>query len=174
MGERAWLQEGLALLAEQGAPSVTLDRLCDRMGMSKGAFYHHFGSMPKFRTRLLGHFEAEYTTAIIDAVEGAGGLSARERLNRLVAEVIKDTGPELEIGMRAWAKQDPEAAAVQTRVDAVRIDYLRRLCEETGHASPDKMATLLYLVLIGGAHVMPPLPPPEKRGMYDLLLPLLD
>ncbi|WP_369273843.1 TetR/AcrR family transcriptional regulator [Streptomyces sp. R11] len=173
-GERAWLEEGLALLAEQGAPAVTLDRLCERMGRSKGAFYHHFGSMPKYRTRLLGYFEAEHTMAIIDAVEGASALAARERLSRLVAEAIKDTGPELEIAMRAWAKQAPEAAAVQERVDATRIEYLRGLCEEAGHATPDKLAKLLYLVLIGGAHLMPPLPPAEKRGMYELLFPLLD
>ncbi|WP_113700622.1 TetR/AcrR family transcriptional regulator [Nonomuraea lactucae] len=173
-GARAWLDEGLKLLAEQGAPAVTLERLCERMGMSKGAFYHHFGSMPKFRTRLLAHFEAEYTTAIIDAVEGAGGLTARERLERVVAEAVKDTGPGLEIAMRAWAKQDPEAAAVQERVDATRIGYLRGLCEEAGHATPSRMATLLYLALIGGAHLMPPLPPAEMREMYGVLLPLLD
>ncbi|WP_214416299.1 TetR/AcrR family transcriptional regulator [Sphaerisporangium fuscum] len=172
-GERAWLSAGLALLSEQGAPSVTLERLCERMGMSKGAFYHHFGSMPRFRTRLLAHFEAEHTTAIIDAVEAPGGLPARERLTRLMAEAIKNTGPELEIAVRAWAKQDPEAAAVQTRVDATRVDYLRKLCEEAGHATPDMMAKLLYLVLIGGSHVMPPLSPADKHRVYDLLLPLL-
>jgi AcrR family transcriptional regulator len=171
-GARAWLAEGLALLAEQGAPAVTLDRLCERMGMSKGAFYHHFGSMPKFRTRLLGHFEAEYTHGIIDAVEGADGRSAPERLNRLLADAITGTTPELEIAMRAWAKQDPEAAAAQERVDATRLGYVRGLCEQTGHAGPDQTATVLYLVLIGGAHLVPPLPPEEKRALGEMLLRL--
>ncbi|TDD84777.1 TetR/AcrR family transcriptional regulator [Actinomadura darangshiensis] len=173
-GATAWLEEGLALLAEQGAPAVTLDRMCERMGMSKGAFYHHFGSMPKFRTRLLSHYEDRYTTAIIDVVEEAGDLPAREKLERLTAEAVNDTGPGLEIAVRAWAKQDPEAAAMQQRVDARRIEYLRGLCESAGHASPVQMATLLYLVLIGGAHLMPPLPAAGKHEIYELLLPLMD
>lgn len=170
----AWLEEGLTLLAEQGAPAVTLDRLCERMEMSKGAFYHHFGSMPKFRSRLLGHYEERFTTAIIDVVEGAGGLTARAKLERLAAEAVDDTGPDLEIAMRAWAKQDREAAAMQERVDATRIAYLRERCEEAGHAAPERMATLLYLVLIGGDHLMPPLPAAEMHAVYELLYPLLD
>lgn len=170
----AWLDEGLALLAEHGAPSVTLDRLCERMGMSKGAFYHHFGSMPKYRTRLLGHFEARFTTAIIDAVEALDTLPPRERLNRLLAEATKHTGPPLQVAMRAWAKQDPEAARVQERVDSTRIGYLRSLCELAGHGRPDQSAKMLYLMLVGAEHLMPPLPKTELRDMHQLLLPLLD
>ncbi|MEU9479529.1 TetR/AcrR family transcriptional regulator [Streptomyces sp. NPDC048191] len=170
----AWLDQGLTLLAEQGAPAVTLDRLCERMGMSKGAFYHHFGSMPKYRIRLLDHFEAKCTTAIINGVEASDTLPARERLARLLAEVTKDAGPPLEIAMRAWAKQDPEAARVQERVDATRIGYLRDLCEQAGHGRPDQVAKMLYLMLVGAEHLTPPLPKPELRGMYELLMPLLD
>lgn len=170
----AWLDEGLVLLAEQGAPAVTLDRMCERMGMSKGAFYHHFGSMPKFRTRLLARYEERDTTAIIDVVESAPGLSAPQKLDLLAKEAIDDTGPDLEVAVRAWAKQDREAGEMQQRVDATRIAYLRGLCEEAGHPSPDRMATLLYLVLIGGAHLMPPLPAAEKYGIYELLFPLLE
>lgn len=162
------------LLAEQGTPALTLERLCERMSRSKGSFYHHFGSMPKYRARLLDHVEAEFTTAITGAVERFDALPARERLRRLVAEAIKDTGPRLEIAMRAWAKQDPEAAAVQERVDAARIAYLRKLCDEAGHTEPEQMATLVYLVSVGAAHLMPPLPPAELRAMYELLFPLLD
>ncbi|MEV8529383.1 helix-turn-helix domain-containing protein [Streptomyces sp. NPDC052000] len=174
-GERsAWLDQGLRLLAEQGAPAVTLERLCERMGMSKGAFYHHFGSMPKYRTRLLDHFEAKCTTAIINGVEASDTLPARDRLDRLMAEATKGASPSLEVAMRAWAKQDPEAARVQERIDATRIGYLRQLCEQAGHCSPDQMAKMIYLMLVGAEHLMPPLPKSELRGMYELLMPLLD
>ncbi|MEV4429514.1 TetR/AcrR family transcriptional regulator [Streptomyces sp. R-07] len=173
-GSSAWLEQGLALLAEQGAPAVTLERLCERMSMSKGAFYHHFGSMPKYRTRLLGHFEARFTTAIIDGVEVIESLPARERLSRLLTEATKDAGLPLGVAMRAWAKQDPEAARVQERVDATRIGYLRGLCEQAGYDRPDQTAKMLYLMLVGAEHLMPPLPKSELRGMYELLLPLLD
>ena len=172
---QAWLAQGLALLAEQGAPALTLERLCERVGMSKGAFYHHFGSVPKFRTALLACFETELTTAVIEAVDACGDLSPRDKLHTLLAEAAKsEHGPQVEIAVRAWAKQDPEAAAVQERVDATRIAYLRGVCEQTGHAKPDLMAQLLYLMLVGAEHLMPPLPKDELREMYELLYPLLD
>lgn len=173
-GTRRWLDEGLRLLAEQGAPAVTLDRMCERVGMSKGAFYHHFGSIPKFRTQLLAHFEAGYTTAIIDAVERAGDWPARKRLDLLVDAAVRDTDPALESAMRAWAKQDPEAAEAQERVDGSRIAYLRELCEKAGSSNPGRMATLVYLVLIGGAHLVPPIAPAEKHAMCDLVLEFMD
>ncbi|WP_438297153.1 TetR/AcrR family transcriptional regulator [Streptomyces sp. HUAS TT7] len=169
----AWLGQGLTLLAEQGAPAVTLERLCERMGMSKGAFYHHFGSMPKYRTQLLDHFETSCTTEIINGVEASDALPARERLDRVLAEATKSASPSLEVAMRAWAQQDPEAARIQERVDATRIGYLRHLCEQAGRDRPDQMAKLLYLMLIGAEHLMPPLPTSELHDMYELLMPLL-
>ncbi len=169
-GKEPWLAEGLALLAEQGAQALTLDRLCERLGKTKGSFYHHFGSVPKYRTSLLAYFEAGFTAAIIDAVERSDAGSGREKLERLLLKVVLRDGPELEIAMRAWAKQDPEAKAVQARVDETRTAYLRTLCEQAGFADPDRMAKLLYVVLIGAGHLTPPLPPAEVVGMYELLL----
>jgi AcrR family transcriptional regulator len=170
----AWLDEGLKVLAELGASAVTLDRMCERMGLTKGAFYHHFGSMPAFREQLLTQFEAERTTAIIDIVERAPNRSARDRLEQLLLEVTRDGNPRLEIALRAWANQDQAAAKAMRRVDATRIGYVRRLCAEAGHREPKQLATLLYVVLIGADHVQPPLPRAEKRAMYDRLAPLLD
>lgn len=172
--KQAWLRQGLVLLAAHGAPAVTLDRLCESMRMSKGSFYHHFGSMPKYRTQLFGYFETEYTTAIIDRVEAFAWLPPSEKFRRLLAEATKDDEPPGEVAMRAWAKQDPEAATVMERVDARRMSYLQALSEQAGHDEPVRTATLIYLVLVGAEHLMPPLPMGEVRDMYEFLLPLLD
>jgi len=121
-GRDDWLDEGLRLVASLGAPALTLDRICERMALTKGAFYHHFGSVPKFRKALLDWYEQRRTGAVIEAVEAAGSLGPRDRLLRLLDEALKDTdeagGPDLEVAIRAWAKQDPQAAKTQERVDA--------------------------------------------------------
>ena len=92
------------------------------MALTKGAFYHHFASVPKFRKALLDWYEQRRTGAVIEAVEAAGSLGPRDRLLRLLDEALKDTdeagGPDLEVAIRAWAKQDPQAAKTQERVDA--------------------------------------------------------
>jgi AcrR family transcriptional regulator len=170
-GRTAWLTEGLQLLAEHGAREVTLDRLCTRMGKSKGSFYHHFGSMGGFRVALFAHFEELGTGSVIERVEAAGPLTARERLRRLLAQVLAGN-PEREIAMRAWAKQDPEAEAVQRRVDAARTAYLHQLCAEGGHPDPKRMSDLIYLVLIGAEHLTPPLAAEDLRDTYEALFTL--
>lgn len=70
-------------------------------------------------------------------------------MSKLLAEATKDAGLPLGVAMRAWAKQDPEAARVQERVDATRIGYLRDLCEQAGYGRPDQTAKMLYLMLVG-------------------------
>jgi hypothetical protein len=39
-GRDDWLDEGLRLVASLGAPALTLDRICERMALTEGAFYH--------------------------------------------------------------------------------------------------------------------------------------
>jgi AcrR family transcriptional regulator len=100
-GRDDWLDEGLRLVASPCAPALTLDRICERMALTKGAFYHHFGSVPKFRMALLDWYEQRRTGAVIEAVEAAGSLGPRDRLLRLLDEALKDTddaaGPDLEV-----------------------------------------------------------------------------
>jgi AcrR family transcriptional regulator len=174
-GRDDWLDEGLRLVASLGAPALTLDRICARMALTKGAFYHHFGSVPKFRMALLDWYEQRRTGAVIEA---AGSLGPRDRLLRLLDEALKDTddaaGPDLEVAIRAWANQDPQAAEMQERVDARRVGYLRELLAGLGTADPLRTATVVYVTMIGAAHLVPPLPKQEPRGLYEkVLLPLL-
>jgi AcrR family transcriptional regulator len=50
-GRDDWLDEGLRLVASLGAPALTLDRICERMALTKRAFYHH-QVRPRFREKL--------------------------------------------------------------------------------------------------------------------------
>ena len=43
---REWLDAGLELLADEGAPAVTIERLTGKLGVTKGSYYHHFKGPP--------------------------------------------------------------------------------------------------------------------------------
>jgi AcrR family transcriptional regulator len=168
-----WLDEGLQILAEQGAPAVTIDRLAERMGLTKGSFYHHFQGMSGYKTALLEHFKTHSTMRYIDLVEQDETLGPLAKLDRLGEVVLSDrSGGGLEIAVRAWATQDPEARALQESVDRTRLDYLYSLW--LAHSGdPDEsvqMARALYLIVIGAAHVMPPLHPDDLRQLYQRML----
>ncbi len=159
--KRDWLDEGLKVLAAHGAPAVTIERLAERLGLSKGSFYHHFKGMSGFRTALLAHFEAEYTTRYIEKAEQASG----DKLHALLEFVYASGGgPELEIAMRAWALQDAEAREIQARVDRTRAGYLADVCDDA------ELAQALYLVYVGASQVVPPLKPAELRRALEFTL----
>ncbi|MFF1609344.1 TetR/AcrR family transcriptional regulator [Amycolatopsis sp. NPDC058278] len=161
VGKRDWLDAGLVLLAEQGAPSVTIERLTERLGLSKGSFYHHFKGMSGYRTALLEHFEAERTTRFVEQAEAAEG----DRLSALLRLVLAPgPGPELEIAVRAWALQDAEARAVQARVDSARVAYLAEISGDAG------LAQALYLVVVGAGQVVPPLTGRQLKNALELVL----
>ncbi|TDW17489.1 TetR/AcrR family transcriptional regulator [Kribbella kalugense] len=170
-----WLEAGLELLATEGAPAITIERLTDQLGVTKGSYYHHFGSAGGFKTALLEHFEAQYTTRLIDTIEGETA-KPEEKLQHLLRLVLADPDvAALEIAVRAWALQDPDVRAAQERVDEARTAYLKELCRGIGaDVDPDRFAQLLYLILIGAEQVLPSIDRAELREIYDLTLRLID
>lgn len=173
--KRDWLEAGLTVLGEEGAPALTIERLCAQLGLTKGSFYHHFKGMARFKTDLLEHFEAEHTGRYIDSAE-RGGEPARDKLRHLMNLVLDTKGgsDRLEIAVRAWALQDPEVRALQERVDQARVGYLRSLWRDLGGAETDAepMARLLYLVLVGAKQIVPPMATQDLREIYELALRL--
>ncbi|MFE3449951.1 TetR/AcrR family transcriptional regulator [Nonomuraea sp. NPDC059194] len=171
--KRDWLEAGLLVLSEDGAPALTVERLCADLGLTKGSFYHRFKGMAGFRTDLLEHFEAEHTSRYIAGAEAGGG-AASVKLNRLVDLILDDKGGnhDLEIAMRAWALQDSEVQALQQRVDRLRVDYVKSLWRDLGgpEAEVEPMARLLYLVLVGAQQVVPPVPAEDLREIYTLAM----
>jgi AcrR family transcriptional regulator len=171
-----WLEAGLKVLADEGAPALTIERLTEQMGLSKGSYYHHFKGTGGFRTALLEYFEAQFTARLIDTVEQKPDADAATKLNRLLGLVLADEAKvKLEIAVRAWALQDAEARATQERVDEARTAYLQQLCR--GLASkqlddPDRLARLLYLILVGAEQVLPPVRSKELRELYLMTLRL--
>lgn len=166
-----WLDEGLQVLAELGVPALRIDRLAQRLQLSKGSFYHHFDGMPGYRTALLQHFEQQSTLRFIETVEAADVDDPRARIQLLMDLVLDEDDHGLEPAVRAWALHEAEAHEVQQKVDAVRIDYLRGLCREVGHGRRAlDVARALYLVMIGAEQVIPSLTRAELRRLWVLVL----
>ena len=68
-----WIRAGYAILAEEGIKSLKVDRLCSRLGVTKGSFYWHFTDIAGYRIALVdawggsrdkerGHFAASTDT----------------------------------------------------------------------------------------------------------------
>jgi len=173
-----WLQAGLAAVADDGPDGLRIDRLCRRLGVSKGSFHHHFAGASDFKRTLLAAFETLVVEALNDAIAETEAVTPQESLARLTSAISNTQGfyrPELEVAMRAWAFSDPAVRAVQERVDRQRLASLEGIWSKIldDPLAVHTAALLPYLVGIGASLVQPPTPPNELRRVYELLLGLV-
>ncbi len=153
--KRDWLMTAFHLLAEQGVDALTIAHLTEKLGVTKGSFYHHFRDMADFREQMLALCLEESVTRVIDQVEEAPTPHAR----LLLLEQVAAGNSALEVAVRAWALRDALAEQTLRQIDQQRQDYLRRLFIELGlgEAGAAQAARLHYAVFIGALHLMPPL-----------------
>jgi AcrR family transcriptional regulator len=173
-----WIQAGLATVADDGPNGLRIDRLCRRLGVSKGSFHHHFAGAGDFKQALLAAYEALVIEALDQAIEQTAADSPKAALAGLTDALTKTGGfyrPDLEVAMRAWAFSDLEARAVQERVDARRLESLQSIWSRIldDPAAVQTAALLPYLVGIGASLIQPPTPRDDLQGVYELLLGLV-
>lgn len=126
-----WITHGLEALATGGVDGVRVEPIATRLGVTKGGFYGYFSGRDQLLAEMLATWETEVTDQVIAVVESDSGADPRGRVRRL-AVAIDDPDQvtmrvDTEVAIREWARRDPAAAAVVTRVDAQRTAYLREL-----------------------------------------------
>jgi AcrR family transcriptional regulator len=173
-----WIQTGLVAVADDGPDGLRIDRLCRRLGVSKGSFHHHFAGAADFKHTLLAAYEALVVEALNEAIEDTAADNPKAALAGLTAAISSRDSfyrPDLEVAMRAWAFSDPEVRRVQERVDHRRLESLQGIWSSIldDPAAVHTAALLPYLVGIGASLLQPPTPPDQLRDVYELLLDLV-
>jgi len=166
LSERDYFEVGMDLLAEGGLVSVTIANLCERLGVTKGSFYHHFVGGPDFQQRLLTYWAEDRAAQLIEMVE-----ATPNPLDRIT--MMKHMGVELhheaESAIRAWARSDPRAAETQRRVDTERERALTEAFVDAG--IPRKKASTLaqigLAILIGNQQQTSPVDRKRLAVMFD-------
>jgi AcrR family transcriptional regulator len=154
-----WIQAGFSTIAEEGLKAVKIDRLCDRLGVTKGSFYWHFSDIEGYRDALAqawGEFRDEdrRTFAELDALE------PRERLGRMMASLTSPRQWTLERAMREWARTDPRVAASVRVTDRWIYRAVRKAFLDHGFApeEADFRARATFSAGIGFIHTSGPRP----------------
>ncbi len=170
-----WIEEGFRVLAEEGHAGLTVDILCDRLGRTKGSFYHHFaGGRPDYVIALLEEWERRATERLLETWRIDAPVTERLRaVNRQAAELRT---ARLERAIRSWAAAEAEAARVQDRVDRRRLAFLEELCTERmgDEEAAGRVARVLQLLFVGAQHLEPPLQGSELYRSFAALEPLFD
>jgi deazaflavin-dependent oxidoreductase (nitroreductase family) len=97
-----WIQAGFAILTEEGTKALKLDRLCARLGVTKGSFYWQFTDMAGYRAALVqawGEWRDDDRRHFCEL----SGLPPRDRLSELMSSLVSERHWTLEPAMRERA-----------------------------------------------------------------------
>jgi AcrR family transcriptional regulator len=143
-----WLALGAQLLSEEGPTALSLERLTEAAGRTKGSFYHHFHGRDGFLAALVEHWRALTLEAEAEPYRDNPDPAAWRDL--LHAAPFQLNQP-FERGMRRLAVGEPIVRAGVERVDRERIDRLTFLISQLRDDldDPRAFATLLYAVIVG-------------------------
>ena len=125
------MQAGFGVISDDGLKALTVDRLCKRVGATKGSFYWHFTDLSAYRTALIdawatlrdedrGHFE------------DLADLPPRERLIAMMTALVTPRHWMLERAMREWARSEPTVAAAVRESDRRVLAAVRRAFVDAG------------------------------------------
>lgn len=152
LSREQWLMGSVMALTEGGIEALRVEPLAERLGVTKGSFYHHFKNRRELHLALLAEWERLGTSQIIDAVED-GAVEPADRLRALAKRTFAADpfSDGIETAIRSWAANDEVAAEAVRRVDARRLAFVTGLLREGGMAKgkAERRARLLYRTLIG-------------------------
>ena len=117
-----WAEAALQLIAEKGLSALTVNTLAERLGVTKGSFYWHFGSRSELLAAALQQWEERSTT---DAMRGLDAVGDRRRRLELMLEAASRPPRSRSLyAALAEAAEDPTVRSALNRVASARITYL--------------------------------------------------
>ncbi|BCQ09446.1 TetR family transcriptional regulator [Mycobacterium heckeshornense] len=169
-----WVQTGFRILAEDGIKALTIDRLCRRLGVTKGSFYWHFSDMRAYRRALLDTWAAvrDEDRGFFDALAAD---PPRQRLSRMMTALVGPRHWMLERAMREWARSEPAVAAAVRDSDRRVVAAVRRAYLDDGFdpEEADMRADATFAAGIGFLYLSGPRPNPQAAGRREWFLDVM-
>ena len=139
-----WLRTGLDILDEDGIAGLKVQRLCDRLGVTKGSFYWHFDDLDAF----LSELARRWADIAVDP----------QATLLLAMRMFADTrNRNMARAMREWAQSDERARAAIRRADQLLFLRVKEAIAGLGFddAEAEVRAKILYYAGVGFAQVGP-------------------
>jgi len=129
-----WIETARQSLVEEGLGGVKVDRLANRLGVTRGGFYHNFKDRDDLLDQLIAHWERECRFLPEDQ-PGTRSSEAAEWFDRAIARLIESDGYDyhFDLAVREWARSDQRAAWAVERTDRERLQTLTRFFEALGY-----------------------------------------
>jgi AcrR family transcriptional regulator len=169
-----WIQAGFGVLAEEGIKSLKIDRLCSRLGVTKGSFYWHFTDIASYRIALVDAWGASR-----DEERRHFGtptdIPPRQRLSQMMTTLVDAHHWTLERAMREWARTDEAVAASVRAADRRVLGAVRQAFLDYGFDTDeaDVRAAATFAAGIGFLHLSGPQPSARGAAQRERFLDIM-
>ncbi|WP_420145121.1 TetR/AcrR family transcriptional regulator [Sphingobium sp.] len=147
-----WIDTARRVLIEDGIGGVKIDRLANRLGVSRGGFYHYFGDRDILLEKLLDHWE-ESCRFLPTQTLGTTPAAALAWLEGMTERLIEEDGYDhhFDMAVRDWARSDRRAEWAVERADRARMQQLERAFAVLGYGNDEAAlrARIYYYHQIG-------------------------
>lgn len=146
--KKQWFVVGLDILEKDGFARITIDNLCTRLEITKGAFYHHFKNIDGYIEALMKYWLNQNTVQIIEDADKLA--TAKERME-FIGSVVINRSHKSEQVIRAWSFSNQIVKKYIQQVDDLRIDYSTKLRVQLGMSEEESKNTsvLEYAIFVG-------------------------
>jgi len=171
-----WIEAAQRTLVDEGIAGLKVDRLANRLGVTRGGFYHNFKDRDEFFDQIIAHWEATCRFLPEEAPPPKAG-DAVEWLDRMIARLIESDGYDyhFDLAVREWARADKRAEWAVERADRERLEVLQRFFEALGYDEDHAAirARVFYYHQIGYYAIGVRQSIPERRKNAQLYIDIL-
>lgn len=147
-----WLASARVLLIERGHQELSVQKMADRLGVSRGSFHYYFGAVDVLYDKLIDDWESS-NLLLPQRPETLSSAQAQACLNQL-CHPDRHPGqfdPQWELAVREWARASPRILARVRHTDSRRLTTLHEMLIAAGHLEQQAavLAPLIYELKIG-------------------------
>jgi AcrR family transcriptional regulator len=121
---QAWIDAGLAALADGGPDAVRIELLAKALGVTKGGFYGFFADRNALLDEMLDGWERRSIDEVLETVAREAGDPVTTAVRAAQLTFSGDLWP-VDQAIRDWSRRDAAVAERLRRVDNQRMDLLR-------------------------------------------------
>jgi AcrR family transcriptional regulator len=138
LGREIWLDTGRQALIEEGAAGVEINKLAQRLGVSRGGFYWFFKDRAQLLDELLGYW-VQTSTVLFERILQTPGRDGMEEYLALTNLWIDENeyDPKWDGAVRDWARTSETVRKVVQAVDQKRIAVLEQIFNDMGYTGKE-------------------------------------
>ena len=163
--KKEWLNAALETLSTYGVESVKIVPLAKMLGVTSGSFYWHFSDRPALYDALLDYWEREMTDKAIEAAKDYKGVSPKERIWRLMEQVMDSGMAKYDLAIWHWAQSYEKAHEVFSRAVEKRFTFAAWMFEqaEFDKIQAESRGRMMVVYMMGESTLLPGDPHSRKE-----------